>query len=314
MRSERKKFAIAELLMALVVLVSTVAFLRQQGEDEKPRVSVLVENPDDNGWAAFIYGLKTAAAENGVEYFMVSAEASMTFEEKLELMEEELHGGADALIVQPTADMDAETLKQRIESRVPVIFMEETDCGVYVAADNYALGQALGTEILADYSHNLSGKHVGIVRQSDNTEAGALREQGLRDALRGSKAEVSWSYVESAAQTKLSDFSKADIVAALDDAGTVLAAETAAAGDLHGAVVYGIGTSTEAAYYLDTGETECLLVPDEFARGYQSLTEIAKALKQAFYEPQEMSVGYYALRRDALFDEAGQRILYGMSQ
>lgn len=313
MRNRKRVLILAEIIMALIVLFFTFAFLREQNGSVKPRVSVIVDNADANCWAAFLYGIKTAAAEQDVEYFAVSAGTSVTFDELLALMEEETKNGASALIVQPTADMDADVVAERIGS-VPLVFPEQTDAGVSVAPDNYAMGQALGEQILADYRDNLSGKQIGIVQQQDDTEAAKLREQGLRDALRGSKAAISWSYVGDTAETELSDCSRVDIVAALDDAGTVLTAETAAAGNLRGAVVYGIGTSTDAIYYLDTGEIKCLVVPDEFERGYRSVTEIAGELTQLFYQAQGATIGYTALRRDMLFGETGQQILYTMSQ
>ncbi|MFR2836002.1 MAG: hypothetical protein ACLTCI_04085 [[Clostridium] nexile] len=36
-----------------------------------------------------------------------------------------------------------------------------------------------------------------------------------------------------------------------------------------GELLYGIGQSTEAIYYLDKGIAECVVVPDEFNVGYQ---------------------------------------------
>ena len=66
-----------------------------------------------------------------------------------------------------------------------------------------------------------------------------------------------------------------DFVIALDDNSFTMAGEYAAANNLHGALVYGIGNSTEAVYYLDTGIAGCLVAPDEFNVGYQSLAEAA---------------------------------------
>ena len=53
-----------------------------------------------------------------------------------------------------------------------------------------------------------------------------------------------------------------DFVIALDDNSLTAAGECAAANNLHGAIIYGIGNSTEAVYFLDTGAVECLVVPD----------------------------------------------------
>ena len=38
----------------------------------------------------------------------------------------------------------------------------------------------------------------------------------------------------------------------------------------------------QAVYYLDIGVAECLVVPDEFSVGYQSLTRLAENLRRFF--------------------------------
>ena len=75
-------------------------------------------------------------------------------------------------------------------------------------------------------------------------------------------------------------------MAALDDNSLTAAGECSASNNLHGAVVYGIGNSTEAVYYLDTGSVECLVVPDEFNVGYQSLTEMAGRAEESLPGPE----------------------------
>ncbi len=105
-----------------------------------------------------------------------------------------------------------------------------------------------------------------------------------------------------------------DFVIALDDNSFTMAGEYAAANDLHGALVYGIGNSTEAVYYLDTGIAGCLVVPDEFNVGYQSLTEAAEILTHYFHKMHDRTVSYTVLRRDTLFSKENQEIIFTMSQ
>ena len=107
---------------------------------------------------------------------------------------------------------------------------------------------------------------------------------------------------------------EADCVAALDDASLTAAGAYSSSNDLQGARVYGIGHSTEAAYYLDTGAVECLIVPDEFNVGYQSLTEAASQLRELFYRMRDRTVSYTAIRQEELFTKENQEILFTMSQ
>ena len=80
-------------------------------------------------------------------------------------------------------------------------------------------------------------------------------------------ASISWSAAapfSEEGEALLDSQPAVDLVIALDDNSLTMAGEYAAANNLHGALVYGIGNSTEAVYYLDTGIVGCLVVPDEF--------------------------------------------------
>ena len=70
----------------------------------------------------------------------------------------------------------------------------------------------------------------------------------------------------------------------------------------------------EAVYYLDTGIVECLVIPDEFSVGYQSLTEVAKNLNHFFHKMKNHTLSYTVLHREELFAEENQEILFTMSQ
>ena len=105
-----------------------------------------------------------------------------------------------------------------------------------------------------------------------------------------------------------------DFVIALDDGSTTAAGEYSASNDLHGAIVYGIGNSTEAVYYLDTGRTQCLVVPDEFNVGYQGLDEISRKLGHSFRKMKNRQTIYTVIQRDTLFTKENQELLFTMSQ
>ena len=63
-------------------------------------------------------------------------------------------------------------------------------------------------------------------------------------------------------------------------------------------LVYGIGNSTEAIYYLDSGWTEALITPDEFAAGYKSVVGLVDMLRGSRkYSVEEKPVSYQLLTR-----------------
>ena len=80
------------------------------------------------------------------------------------------------------------------------------------------------------------------------------------------------------------------------------------------ALVYGIGNSTEAIYYLDSGWTEALITPDEFAAGYKSVVGLVDMLRGRKSSVEEKQISYQLLTKKNLFDEENKKLLYAISQ
>lgn len=196
---------------------------------------------------------------------------------------------------------------------------EEWNSSIFasVKPNDYEIGKTLAEELLKDYSGDISGKKIGILSETQKSESIIQREKGFRDGLKGAGAEMNWSVSISLREDKeeyLSNQAKVDLVIALDDNSLRTAGQCATARKLRGALIYGVGSSTEAIYYLDTGIVECLVVPDEFNVGYQSLTEIAKNLHSIFYRKKNQMVSNTVIRKETLFSKENQEILFTMSQ
>lgn len=324
MKNSRKMFILIEGILAALVIIMASIMLWERNEGDTDRISVIIRNSDDNQWAAFKYGLRMAAEDQGIEMFVVSTGDMLTVEEQKRLIEDEISKGADAIIVQPVPGTDTEEILKKIEKKIPVMLVEHTASENREASlfpitqpDNYAMGRDLAEELLKDYSGKLEGKTLGILSNTADSEDKMNRESGFRDALDNKGAEVAWSVSDFMKKTEedfLAAQPKVDFVIALDDASLTAAGETSAAKNLHGALVYGIGNSTEAVYYLDTGIVECLVVPDEFNVGYQSLTEVAECLSHYFYKQQDRTVSHAVIRRNELFSKENQEIIFTMSQ
>ena len=324
MKNSSKMFILIEAVLAAAAVVLAALMLLGNTGGNYDKISVIVQNSDDNQWAAFKYGLKMAAEDQEVEMFVVGTEGEMTVEEQERVIEQEIDNGADAVIVQPVPGEDTEAMLKRVENSVPVMLAgstasldKEASVLPVTEPDNYAMGQALAEELLEDYAGNLDGKTLGILTETDESEAAVNRRQGFCDVLQETGVRILWDVAGSFGleeQRSLEELPGADLVAALDDVSLTSAGQCAAANDLHGAVVYGIGTSTEAVYYLDTGNVECLVVPDEFNVGYQSLTEVAASLQHHFRKVRNRTADFTVIRREELFSEENQELLFTMSQ
>lgn len=312
-----------EAVLAVMVLLTVIVMMGEKDGKSLGKVSVIIQESDGSQWNAFKYGLRMAAEDQKVEMFVVST-GEMTEKEQASIIQQEIDNGADAVIVQPAPGKDTEKMLKKIEKKVPIMLVEtvagkegEKSEIPVTEADHYAIGKALADELLNDCGKNLNGKTLQIYSQRTDSEAVTNCEKGLKDRLQDSGTEVRWSQSDSPGDYEndsLKEQEKVDFVIALDDRSVVQAGEYAMAGKLNGAVVYGVGRSTEAVYWLDTGNVQCLVVPDEFNVGYQSLTETVKLFKHSVHKMNSKTVSHTVIRQDTLFSKENQKILFTMSQ
>lgn len=320
---KKRTFYLIEAVLAVMIAILAFAMLLGKTEKEKSRISVIVQNSEDNQWAAFKYGLKMAAKDRNTEMFWVSTEKALGTEDEKELIEREIENGADAVIVQPGAGNDTEKMLQKIQKKVPVMLIEpvppkdENAVGIpTVEAKQDEMGAALAKELLKDNNGKLEGKTVGIFSAKETSEAVRRREKGFLEALKGTGVEIVWSVDGGNTQEHkylLDIQEKVDFIIALDNDSLTMAGECSAANDLHGALVYGIGNSTETVSYLDTGFIECLIVPDDFSIGYESLSECAEKIRKPLYQMKSREVSFAVFRRENLFSKKNQEILFTMN-
>ena len=306
-------FIFIEAVLGTMVLFLAFLMLREKNVDKSYQISVIVENADDTQWSAFKYGLKMAAEDKGAEMVMVSTGASLSQEEEKKLIEEEIKNGADGVIVQPVSGEDTQQMLKKVGNKAEIMLVDDILSGIekfpVIQPDAYAIGKTLVEELLKDYGGNLEGKTLGILNGKEGLKSSAEKEKGFIEALQGTGAEIVWS------DTQITEnMPDVDFVIALDDNSLRAAGEMAAANNLHGAIVYGIGNSTQSVYYLDMGIAECLVIPDTFKVGYQSLTELVNKLEKAFYEYENQEISYTVMRKENMFSKENQEVIFTMSQ
>ncbi len=321
MKNSTRMFVLTEVVLAaMLILMAVMLFLERNGQDPE-KITVIVPDSSSAQWSAFRYGLKAAAEDEDVDVFVASTERHLSAGDEMELMSYEADEGAAALIVQAVPGMDIEEAAAKIGKKIPLMLInceEDQINGNNIpstGSDGRAMGAELAEGLLEDCGGGLDGKRIGLVLKNDERGSLSSREEGFRNALEGSGGVIAWSAdILSEEELSLKELPAVDFVAALDDRSLVAAGKAAALNDLHGALVYGIGNSTEAVYYLDMGDVECLVVPDDFQLGYQSLAETAKRLKRRFYTMSGSTVSHTVLRREDLFLEENQEILFTMNQ
>lgn len=319
-----KIFILIEISLAVVAVILGAFMLNQKDHESVGKVAVILTNAEDNRWATLKYGLKMAAKDHQVEMFVVDASEGMTVAEQQVLIQQEIANGADALILQPLGGKEETTFLKNLQKQLPVMLLgestpleDETLSLITTTPDNYTLGKTLAEELLKDHADNLTGKTIGLVGTNFKTETMKERQQGFVETLAAKGSQVSWTLENFSGKEGMAAFekkAKVNIVMALDDASLTTAGSASESHDLKGAIVYGIGHSTEAVYYLDTDAVECLVVPDEFSMGYRSLLQTAKRLARHFGKASSQKVTYRILRRENLFAKENQELLFMMNQ
>ena len=321
MMNNKKGFVLTEVILMIMVIGLALMMISGQNKKALDKVSVILENAGDSQWSALKYGLKMAAEEEGIELAVVDVEEGLDAEAQKKVFEREIEDGADALIVQPVLDKNDQEVLKKIEKRVPVMLVGyEAEKGEtrydlpVIKEDNYEMGQALAEEMLKDFEGNIEEKKIGLLLASTDSNMLSSRECGFKDALEDKNANILELSLDSLLDREENTESKVDIVIALDDNNLTAIGEYLASSQPHGELLYGIGQSTEAIYYLDKGIAECVVVPDEFNVGYQSLSEVARKLDHYFENMKKQTVSYSVIRKETLFSKENQELLLTMSQ
>ena len=106
MKNNKRMYLLLEFGLALMVVLLAFVMILENNEEDLARVSVIVQDSEDNQWTAFKYGLRMAAQDQKIEMFVVSTGAGLTLEEERDVILREIENGADAVIVQPVPGAD----------------------------------------------------------------------------------------------------------------------------------------------------------------------------------------------------------------
>ena len=284
------------IIMLLVAVALWAAFnLLKSGDDRvQQRVSVIVEDSNNERWTAFRLGLDQAAAEYGVDVTFVTSNGFSSAEEQKNLIAQETASGTDALILSLYDSEETDI----VPGTMKLVFVE-TDGIRYNSAGTAAvippgaeMGKALGEMILSDSGLTTSEEGDGNMAPVSGGEApsvavltGNLRRYSQKEMMRG-LAET----VEAAG-------------------GTVWPMETEGKAPKR-AGLYGVGCSPSNISYLDQGVISGMVVPNEFSMGYQSLSQLSQCLSNDIPAMKDIEVGFTSVRSDEVHTKANEKLLF----
>jgi ribose transport system substrate-binding protein len=164
----------------------------ESGEDGTPRVAFVMKTLNHPFFLDMQRGAEEAASRTGVELVVQAAEREIDVEKQMQIIENLLQTGIQALIVTPSGSREiVSALVKANQAGVPVIVVDTRvdaeaaaanglELETFVGSDNYEGGRIAG-EHLADLSGGSA--RVAVLEGIPGHETGDSRLQGFRDAL-----------------------------------------------------------------------------------------------------------------------------------
>lgn len=311
--------------LLLVILFCAVMLVRGTDED-RYQVTVVLSNSSSERWNSLRAGLTQAARDNSIDLNVVYTDYLDNVQEQSSLISQAITDGADGIITDFCLSMGTEEIVQSISSRVPVEFIitnVDADADVSgsfatVMVDNYAVGRAIGNELVIRYGDRLQEMSLGIIAGNQQKYALQDRLRGFRDAVSEKQPDIAWTVQESrflsAMLQRTMENHPVQLLVGLDNDSLEAAVDyvnTNGDGDI---ALYGAGCSEKLVYYIDNGTIASMILPDEFSIGYQSLADLSAKLRNRMVTLEDRMLGYNVVHRDNLFREENQRILFPIVQ
>lgn len=309
---DNKRLVLLFVITAAIILGLEFATfqLYQTNRNVMQHVSAILygENID---WDKLTEGIKLAADNNSVELNMVNTRDINDARSQYDQIVKSIENGADYVIVAP---VDSEELGKLLNGQYAskVIFITN---GIYdnryvtITPDDYQMGVSLGFQIIENTEDNAT---VGIMRSDTVNEYVADRYNGVMEAMKDANrttvesvlGDVEDIYDETVALLE----KQPDVIVALNNKGieNILSAVEDAE---YAPLVYVIGNSVEAVYYLDKGRIDTLIYPDEFGMGYAA---VKYAVKPKDYKKTDFKrlITYKTVTRKDIYTEEYENVLF----
>lgn len=331
MTRDKFYFGMLVLIFAAIIMWTSYAMNHNEKEEETYRISVIVNDSNNDRWIALRQGLEQAAKDCNADLNYVSTGKLTSIEEEIALINRELENGAQGIIVQMISSED--NVLQMMETAVkPAMILLESDVRPenqygFAGPDNREIGQAAADAVKRDFDNELDGKRIGILSGNHSRLSMQQRLQGLKDGLEDLPVEIVWEHYhgENMDEENLEQFAQlepVDILIALENDETermvdLMLSESGSEEeeeDEKSLYLYGVGYSEKAVYYLDKGVISTLVVPNEFNLGYQSMESVVNQLKYHLDKAEDSKVDYLVIDRVNMYDEENQKVLFPIVQ
>lgn len=294
---EKISWCAGVILLVFLYLLSSTDLIIKEREKEICRVSVIIDNVNDNYYGNFREGMEMAEKKYQADVNFITLYAANDEEQQEDLLVREIKDGTNAIILAPVREDLAAMQLDAISPGCPVVFLgsslisNSVSCAISV--DRYEMGKTLGEKIAANedpgcliclFTEGLS--YTGNRDVYDGLRS-VLDRAGFQIRLIEKRSEDTYrTAIEETVYPENGDFMAVGMdVGTLSDLADIL--EGSSVYREHVTALYGIGSTTALLNQVDKGIVKGLMTWNRFDEGYLS---VEKAVQAAGGERQEKQI------------------------
>lgn len=254
-------------------------------------VSVILVTMDglDNHWVNVNKGAEAAAAELGIKYQWMAPDKKDTALQ-IEMLNNAVAAQCNGLVV-AAVDPNAitSTLQEAADKGIKIVYADSTANFEAIASyttDNYAAAKQAGEQMIKGLKEKeITTGDIGIVAFSNATQTSIDREQGFRDAFKGTEynlLETQYGNSEVAAsQAAAENFISQGVVGVYgnNEPGAVGVGNAVAANAKWTGVAVGFDASETTLDLVDNGSLYSIMAQNPYQMGYGAVTAAFNAVQ-----------------------------------
>ena len=305
-KREKLIWCIFGAILGVLFLLSFTDLIIKEKKAEIYPISVVLDSTTDECYANFKKGVEQAARDYNADVHFVTLYQEGDALQQEELIEREIKGGAQAVIVAPVRELNDPERLESLAYSCPIILL-----------GNHPSKELPVTSVIRDYEKE--GELLGraVAEQIDSVSpiyesfVKTLKTEGFEAVL---CSRESGSDFKTVFETILYPEAPKATIAALDaesmtETAQILNSDDRYTGRLAG--VFGVGSTTYLLNQMDKGLIRGLVVHNSYNEGYLSVQKAAEGIKKGMKQERICLDSYYIERSD-IRSRKFEKMLYPM--
>ncbi len=281
-------------------------------------ISVLLRHSEDTTWSNARRGMEQSAVDWGVELRFLSIDEPDDADAQIALLQREVEGGADGIVLAPCHTDLMSSVVADTSYKLPVITLEspmaEEGTLLYLGTDPVSTGTLLGETVAEALSYqgdvlllDTAPHSAGITQRLESAQA-VLEAAGCQVTV---LTISSWSTISQTIQSQLENTPVQAVIAFEPEALEVLAQVTSQSPSAP--LVYGMGSSSLIASYLEQDLIAAIAVQNEYAIGYLAIEMLAQAARQDILTPLD-HMDIKLITQDNMYESENAKLLFPVTR